>query len=56
MKVFKKAKRVGQWWQMPLISVLGGRGRRISESKASLVCITNSKKAILRHRVWYLQR
>jgi hypothetical protein len=27
----------GRWWHTPLIPVLGGRGRRISEFEASLI-------------------
>jgi hypothetical protein len=33
----KTKAKAGQQWQIPLISVLGGRGRWISEFKASLV-------------------
>ena len=33
----------GQWWHMPLIPALGGRGRQISEFEASLVYKVTSK-------------
>jgi hypothetical protein len=32
-----KVKNTPQWWPMPLIPAFGGRGRWISEFKASLV-------------------
>jgi hypothetical protein len=35
----------GQWWCMPLIPALGGRGRQISEFKASLVYRVSSRTA-----------
>ena len=34
-----------QWWHMPLIPALGGRGRRISEFEANLVYRVNSRTA-----------
>jgi hypothetical protein len=40
----KKKKKVSRaWWRMPLI--LGGRGRQISEFKASLVYKVSSRTA-----------
>jgi hypothetical protein len=33
------------WWRMPLIPALGGRGRQISEFKASLVYRVSSRIA-----------
>jgi hypothetical protein len=33
------------WWHTPLIPALGGRGRQISELKASLVCKVSSRTA-----------
>jgi hypothetical protein len=36
--VYTSKLKIGrQWWRTPLIPVLGGRGRQISEFKASLV-------------------
>jgi hypothetical protein len=43
----------GQWWRTPLIPALGGRGRLISEFKASLVYRVSSRtsRAIQRNPV-----
>jgi hypothetical protein len=39
-----KSDRAGQWWHTPLIPALGGRGRWISEFKASLVSLSRKTK------------
>jgi hypothetical protein len=35
----------GRWWHTPLIPVLGGKGRQISEFKASLVYKVSARTA-----------
>jgi hypothetical protein len=35
----------GQWWHVPLIPALGGRGKQISEFEASLVYRVSSRIA-----------
>ena len=40
--VLKMPDIAGQWWRTPLIPAMGGRGRRISEFEASLVCRVSS--------------
>uniref|UniRef100_A0A8C6HXA9 microtubule-severing ATPase n=1 Tax=Mus spicilegus TaxID=10103 RepID=A0A8C6HXA9_MUSSI len=49
--VLKMPDIAGQWWHTPLIPALGGRGRRISEFEASLVCrVTGQKEQAVE---WY---
>jgi hypothetical protein len=42
LNIFFK-KSAGQWWYKPLTQHLGGRGRRISKFKASLVYRVTSR-------------
>jgi hypothetical protein len=46
----------GQWWHTSLIPALGGKGKQISEFKASLVYKVSSRTAKVTQRNPYLEK